>query len=160
MTASILTSVTPLGNAGGPYDRMSLRNTGMWNSDCRWEEQGSCDRKWEEQGSCDHKWEEQGSCDMSGYETGITVVGSTHLDDSTEPAGVANILEPDGGVSSPASLMGVEGIHKDREEGQTQAGQAGLVLSYGGLQSPKEGGRGKEGRDVRGWAHLYSSHDI
>ena len=50
-------------------------------------------------------------------------------------------------MASPATLMGIEGIHKDGEGGQAQASQTGLVLSYAGLQGP---GRGREGRGGEG----------
>ena len=67
-------------------------------------------------------------------EPALTIcIGHAHLNDSTKPARVANVLESDGSLSNPLTLVWVLRV---LEECEHRLGHVDVVLSQAGLQCP------------------------
>ena len=65
----------------------------------------------------------------------------TNLNDSAEPAGVADVLQTDRVVSESPPLVRIERIHRDAGERESDLLESSLSLCQTGLQCPGEGER-------------------
>ena len=92
----------------------------------------------------------------SGYTQRCT---RAHLYDGTEPACVADVLQADGVVAESLSLMGVERIHRDASQRETDLLHGALSLRQTGLQSPDRG-RGEPCTMVQPTTNTYSRIEL
>ena len=74
-----------------------------------------------------------------------TCIIHMYLNDSTEPACIADVLQAHWVVPLSLSLVRVERVDRDASEGETQLLQGTLTLSQTGLQSPATREREREG---------------
>ena len=64
-----------------------------------------------------------------------TYIHILYLNDGTEPACVADVLEPNWHVSLPLSLVGIERIDEHAHHGHAHPRHVGVVVSYACLKS-------------------------